>query len=180
HAAGPDCKRFYRTGDLARWLDDSNIEFLGRIDHQVKIRGFRIEPGEIASQLVKHEGVKEAVVLVHERDYHDKYLCAYIVADGNKEKIGTGELRDFLARTLPDFMIPAYFVPIEIMPLTSSGKIDKKRLPEPGLQVEKDAVQPRNEVERKLADIWAEVLGGNAGELGIDAHFFQSGGHSLK
>ncbi|HLP59759.1 MAG TPA: amino acid adenylation domain-containing protein, partial [Candidatus Deferrimicrobium sp.] len=116
----------YKTGDLARWLPDGNIEFLGRIDHQVKIRGFRIELGEIENRLAKHPGIKEAVVLDQAEENGDKYLCAYIVPGG--EKVISG-LWEYLAKKLPDYMIPSRFISLEKIPLTSNGKIDRGALP---------------------------------------------------
>ncbi|HLP58100.1 MAG TPA: amino acid adenylation domain-containing protein, partial [Candidatus Deferrimicrobium sp.] len=172
----------YRTGDLARWLPDGNIEFLGRIDKQVKIRGFRIELGEIENLLLKHPGIKDAVVLM--QDEEDKYLCAYIVPDRD---YGVPELREYLLRELPDYMIPAYFVPLAKIPLTANGKIDREALPKPGLKVNENYTAPRNKLEKKLVELWSEVLGKNGLSssqlqlsIGIDDNFFQLGGHSLK
>jgi tyrocidine synthetase-3 len=174
----------YRTGDLARWLPDGNIEFLGRMDHQVKIRGFRIELGEIESQLLNHEKIDEAVVITKEDGEGDKYLCAYVVARnmalGAWEDIAV-ELREYLKRSLPDYMVPSYFVPLEKMPLTANGKIDRKALPEPGIGERGNVhVTPRDAIETSLAEIWAEVLGVERDAIGIDSRFFEVGGHSLK
>lgn len=170
-------QRMYKTGDLARWLPEGNIEFLGRIDYQVKIRGYRIELGEIESQLLKNEDVKEAVVVDKQDGLGNKYLCAYIVSD---TEIQVTELRKKLARKLPDYMIPTYFMQIEKIPLTSNGKIYRKALPEPDGVVNTgvEYVAPRNEVEEKLIEIWNEVL--EAGRIGTDDDFFILGGHSLK
>ncbi|MCP5051093.1 MAG: hypothetical protein GY940_28270, partial [bacterium] len=174
----------YKTGDLARWSEDGNIEFLGRIDQQVKIRGFRIEPGEIEVLLKTHETVKEAVVIDREDGDGDKYLCAYVIAAGAENVPETGELRDFLSRTLPDYMIPSYFVQLETIPLTPSGKVDRNRLPAPGLTAEDNYVAPRDRLERQLVELWQEVLawddGSNGPSIGIDDDFFQLGGHSLR
>ncbi|MGE5629551.1 MAG: non-ribosomal peptide synthetase, partial [Caulobacteraceae bacterium] len=170
-------QRMYRTGDLARWLPDGNIEFLGRIDYQVKIRGYRIELGEIESQLLKAEGIKEAVVLDKEDAQGNKYLCAYIVSE---REIAVPELKKSLSQKLPDYMIPAYFMQIEKIPLTPNGKINRRALPEPDGEINTGAeyTAPRNEVEEKLAKIWSEVLG--VGRIGINDDFFALGGHSLK
>ncbi len=173
----------YRTGDLARWLPGGNIEFWGRIDHQVKIRGFRVELGEIENQLLKHKNVKETVVIDREGNKGERYLCAYIVPHSigeDEDAPNTGELRGFLSLTLPDYMIPAYFVYIDRAPLTPNGKIDRKALPEPELEAGKEYVAPRNEVEAKLVEIWSEVLGIEKDIIGIDSNFFALGGHSLK
>ncbi|MCP4150412.1 MAG: amino acid adenylation domain-containing protein, partial [bacterium] len=128
--------RLYKTGDLARWLPDGNLDFLGRIDYQVKIRGFRIELGEIQNCILEWEGVKEVVVTDREDKSGDKYLCAYIVLDdenerGSEEAIDE-ELKDYLQDKLPLYMIPSYFVLIEHIPLTASGKVNRRALPEPG------------------------------------------------
>lgn len=169
--------RMYRTGDLARWLPDGTVEFLGRIDYQVKIRGYRIELGEIENRLLTHESVKEAAVIDREDGYGTKYLCAYIAG---KEELTTGELREFLLRDLPEYMVPSYFIQLEKLPLTFNGKLDRKALPEPegridtGVEYEK----PEGMVEEKLADIWQEVL--KIEKIGRKDNFFELGGHSLK
>ena len=170
-------ERMYRTGDLARWLPDGNVEFLGRIDHQVKIRGFRIELGEIENQLLKHPFVKEAVVVTSDqlKATGDQYLCAYFVSE---IAITASELRQHLSATLPDYMIPSYFVKLERMPLTPSGKVDRQSLPEPDAGIGARYVKPRNFTEEILAGIWSVVLGKE--RVGIDDNFFELGGHSLK
>ncbi|WP_036723329.1 amino acid adenylation domain-containing protein, partial [Paenibacillus forsythiae] len=151
-------ERMYRTGDLARWLPDGNIEYMGRIDHQVKIRGYRIELGEIEAQLLKGESVREAIVIAHEVEEGDRALCAYFVAD--RELTGS-ELRGALSQSLPGYMIPAYFVQLERMPLTPNGKIDRKALPAPEghLQSGTEYVAARTSVEEALVRIWQQVLG---------------------
>ncbi|MGE5343490.1 MAG: amino acid adenylation domain-containing protein [Candidatus Omnitrophota bacterium] len=167
----------YKTGDLARWLEDGNILFLGRIDHQVKIRGFRIELGEIESELLKHPGIKEAVVLIKENmQKNDRYLCAYIVSE---LELTRSELRDFLSNYLPDYMLPSYFIVLKQMPLTPNGKVNKVALPEPETQIDNRYVAPRDDIEKKLAQIWADILGASTSP-GIDDNFFELGGHSLK
>jgi amino acid adenylation domain-containing protein len=176
----------YKTGDLARWLADGNIEFLGRIDHQVKVRGYRIELGEIENQLLKHDEIKEAIVIIkdareergeQETGGEGKYLCAYMVS-GKKLDIST--LREELSLHLPDYMIPSYFMQIDRMPLTANGKIDKKVLPAPEVKPGKDHTAPRNRLERQLVQLWSMILGIEPGVIGIDSNFFQLGGHSLK
>ncbi|MFZ5987609.1 MAG: amino acid adenylation domain-containing protein [Bacillota bacterium] len=168
-------ERMYKSGDLARWLPDGNIEFLGRKDQQVKIRGFRIEAGEIEYQLLQHGAVKEAAVIA--RGDEDKYLCAYFTAH---EELTTIELKDFLARRLPDYMIPLYFVQLDSMPLTSNSKVDIKALPDPEGRKNVGAayVEPKNEIEEELVRIWKDILG--VEKIGIDDDFFELGGHSLK
>jgi amino acid adenylation domain-containing protein len=170
----------YRTGDLARWLPDGNIEFLGRIDHQVKIRGFRIELEEIEKALLAIEGIKDTVVITREDRNGDHYICAYIVGTGTREELpAPQELTEYVSKTLAQYMIPQYFVPMDEMPLTPGGKIDRKQLPEPRFASKEEHVAPRDKTEQGLVDIWKDVLGYN-GEIGIDDNFFQLGGHSLK
>jgi acyl carrier protein len=170
----------YQTGDLGRWLPDGNIEFLGRIDHQVKIRGFRIELGEIESWLLNHEDIREAVVINRTDNTGDKYLCAYIVSGSQLPAPG---LRQYLAKVLPDYTIPSYFIQLEHIPLTPNGKLDLKALPEPGMTRGDLYVAPRNTIEKKLVEIWSEILGTKTAQvssIGIDDNFFELGGHSLK
>jgi amino acid adenylation domain-containing protein len=170
--------RLYRTGDLARYLPDGNIEFLGRIDHQVKIRGFRIELREIETVLGEIQGIREAVLVVHE-DGVDKRLVAYVLP--NQDSIPTsGELRSVLKSKLPDYMIPSTFVFLDALPLTSSGKIDRRALPAPDQtrpDLKETFVPPRTPEEKTIAEIWAEIL--KLEEVGIHDNFFDLGGHSL-
>jgi amino acid adenylation domain-containing protein len=173
----PGRRRLYRTGDLARWLEDGNIEFIGRKDLQVKIRGFRIEPGEIENYLLGHGSIKEAVVSVREDGKKDKYLCAYIVSDTG---IFIPGLRDYLAKKLPSYMVPAYFVELEKIPLTLNGKIDWRALPEPEIALTKKYIAPGNKTEECLVEIWSDVLEIEKEKIGIDDNFFELGGHSLK
>jgi tyrocidine synthetase-3 len=170
--------KIYKTGDLARWLPDGKLEFFGRIDNQVKIRGFRIELGEIENDLMRHDQIKEAVVLAKENENGDKYLAAYIVPSREVSEPVTG-LRDYLSGVLPDYMIPSCFMQIEKIPMTPNGKIDRKALPDPGLKREKEYISPRNEREEILTGLWSEILGIERHLIGIDDNFFQLGGHSL-
>ncbi|MGG0816164.1 amino acid adenylation domain-containing protein, partial [Paenibacillus alvei] len=173
-------ERLYRTGDLARWMEDGNVDFIGRIDNQAKIRGYRIETGEIESQLLRVEGVREAVVLVRSDANGQKALCAYYTLDTGAE-LAVNDLRGALAQELPGYMIPSYFVELERLPLTPNGKIDRKALPAPEGEAGSgtEYVAPRNELETKLAAIWQEVLG-LAKEIGVHDNFFDIGGHSLR
>jgi amino acid adenylation domain-containing protein len=172
----------YRTGDLARWLTDGNMEFLGRIDHQVKIRGFRIELGEIEHQLLNHKDIKEVVVTAGGNE--NEYLCAYFVPAGeevlNNDASISGELRRYLSRSLPDYMVPSYFAQLKKIPLTPGGKVDRRLLPVPGFVSDKTYIAPRDSLEKKLAEIWANILSLDVGKIGIDDNFFHLGGHSLK
>jgi amino acid adenylation domain-containing protein len=171
--------RLYKTGDLARYLPDGNLEFLGRIDQQVKIRGFRIELGEIEAVLNGHPAVRESVVIAREDVPGEKILAAYLVVRQEPAPTAT-ELREFLLKKLPDYMVPAAFVKLEKLPLTPNGKIDRKALPVPdenrlGLGVQ--FVAPRTPTEVALAKIWCELLGVN--QIGIHENYFELGGHSL-
>jgi amino acid adenylation domain-containing protein len=167
---------FYRSGDLARWLGDGNIQFLGRIDSQVKIRGFRIEPGEIENRLLRHPGVSQAVVACKADESGDKYLCVYIKTTLSD----VSEVKDYLSRDLPAYMIPSFFVPVKEIPLTPNGKVDRSALPEPGTASSGVYVPPRNAVEEILVACWAEILHVPVESIGIDSDFFKLGGHSLK
>ncbi|ADL52201.1 amino acid adenylation domain protein [Clostridium cellulovorans 743B] len=166
----------YRTGDIARWLPDGNIEYLGRIDHQVKIRGFRIELGEIEDALLKIEDIKEVIVL-DKGETGNKFLCAYYVS---QKEYSVGLLREELKKSLPDYMVPSYFIRLESMPLNQNGKVDRKALPEPEGKIDTgvEYEAPRNELEEKLVEMWQEVLG--VKNIGINDNFFELGGHSLK
>jgi len=186
----------YRTGDLTRWLPDGNIQFLGRIDSQVKIRGFRIELEEIQWLLQEHEKIREAVVMARETPKPgsretgeiEKFLCAYIVPDNHKEPTEEPppdgqpslpvELKEYLSQSLPDYMIPEYFVELEIIPLTVNGKIDWRALPEPGKKKSEHYIAPRNETEERLARLWMQIL--QVEKIGIDDSFFDMGGNSIK
>jgi amino acid adenylation domain-containing protein len=170
-------ERLYRSGDLVRLTTDKEMEYLGRIDYQVKIRGFRIELGEIESQLLNHPIVKEVVVILMVDDSGDKQLCAYIVCE---ETPNTTELKEFLAKKLPDYMIPSYMVTLDKIPLTPNGKVDKKALPGPKAAAKETYTAPRNLLEKRLVEIWSEVLGVEYPLIGINSNFFELGGHSLK
>ncbi|SFJ94470.1 non-ribosomal peptide synthetase, partial [Thermoflavimicrobium dichotomicum] len=161
----------------ARWLPDGNLEYLGRIDHQVKIRGYRIELGEIETALLRCEGVKEAIVLAKKDKEGQTYLCAYFVAD---KKWTAVELRNQLGESLPFYMMPATFIQLEQMPLTSNGKIDRKSLPEPdqSLHTGTNYEGPRNQVEQQMVEIWQELLG--VEPIGIQDNYFDLGGDSIK
>jgi acyl carrier protein len=172
-------ERLYRTGDLGRYLPDGNIEFLGREDFQVKIRGYRIELGEIETVLKSHPLVRSAVVVAGGDEAGDKRLVAYVVPDKNRD-IGYDDLRSFLKRKLPDYMIPAEFVLLEAMPLSPNGKLDRRALPAPKADVSKSNVNyvaPRTSFEKTIAAIWSNVL--EIDTIGIHDSFFRLGGDSL-
>ena len=169
--------RLYRTGDLARQLPDGTLEFLGRADHQVKLRGFRIELGEIEAALERHPAVNRAVVVVYEDETAGPRLAAYVVAG---EELTGGDLRAFLENTLPEYMVPVTFVPLEELPLLPSGKVDRRSLPpldSASMTAGGTFVAPRNAIEELLAGMWAEIL--NVKQVGIHDNFFDLGGHSL-
>jgi amino acid adenylation domain-containing protein len=176
--------RLYRTGDLARFRPDGEVEFLGRLDHQVKIRGVRIELGEIEAALALHPGVREAVVLARRdagsQGQADAKLVAYLVTVGGAE-LNPGELRAHLRGSLPEAMIPSAFVILPALPLNPSGKVDRKALPAPDSErpeLVRGRVAPRNELERRLAALWSEILG--AGQIGVHDNFFELGGDSIQ
>ncbi|MEW7293182.1 non-ribosomal peptide synthetase, partial [Aquimarina sp. 2304DJ70-9] len=168
--------RMYKTGDLARWLPDGNIEFLGRIDEQIKIRGFRIELGEIESELRNFEALEEAILVVKEKE-GDRYLVCYYTS---LEEISTSDLKHYLSDKLPEYMIPNHYVHLTSIPFNSSGKVDKKNLPEPEVKIEHDYVGPINATEKTLEKIWSSVLNLSIDVIGTNRNFFELGGHSLK
>ncbi|ENO99092.1 syringomycin synthetase [Thauera phenylacetica B4P] len=172
---GADGERLYRTGDLARWNAEEQLEYLGRIDHQVKIRGFRIEVGEVEARLLAQSGVREAVVVAREGPGGAR-LMGYVSAVAG-QAIEAGELRERLGRQLPDYMVPSAVVVLDALPLNANGKVDRKALPEPGLEGTREYEAPQGEVEEALAKIWAEVLG--VERVGRHDNFFELGGHSL-
>ncbi|MDT4291636.1 amino acid adenylation domain-containing protein [Methylomonas sp. MO1] len=175
--------RLYKTGDLVRYRPDGNIDYLGRIDHQVKIRGFRIELGEIEAQLLKQAEIKDAVVIAREDHPGDKRLVAYVVpqavANNESEQVMVDHLKAQLKHHLPDYMVPGAFVVLDAMPLSTNGKLDRKRLPAPDLNGagNREYVAPTSEVEERLAEVWQQLLG--VKRIGRNDHFFELGGHSL-
>jgi aspartate racemase len=187
HSPQSTAYRLYRTGDLARYRADGVIEFLGRSDHQVKIRGFRIEPGEVEAVLGQHPAIREVVAMAAAIEQNgagqaseDQQLIAYIVAD--LSAIPTpGDLRAFMKKQLPDYMIPSAFIFMEAFPLTSTGKVDRSALPHADAShfgLDKTGyAPPRNPVEEVLVRIWADLL--SVERVGIHDNFFELGGHSL-
>ena len=170
--------RLYRTGDLGCFLGSGEIEFHGRADDQVKIRGHRIELNEVTGVLKRHPAVRDAAIVAHGNGNSEKQLVAYVVADSASPAVG--ELRNFLAKELPEYMLPAAFVMLERLPLSSNGKIDRSALPLPrneNILREKIAVEPSTPTEQRVAAIVASLLGLN--QLGVDDNFFYLGGNSL-
>ena len=170
--------RLYRTGDLCRTLPDGQVEYLGRLDHQVKVRGFRIELGEIEATLERLPGVRQAVVVVREVSPGDEALVAYLTAVAGVT-LDVAVLRTALGDALPDYMVPQHWVVLPELPLTSSGKVDRKVLPAPerGAGTPVAFAEPANELQKALAIIWADVLG--VPRVGANDHFFDLGGHSI-
>jgi amino acid adenylation domain-containing protein/non-ribosomal peptide synthase protein (TIGR01720 family) len=177
HLSGRPGSRLYKTGDLARFLPGRDIEYLGRIDQQVKIRGFRIELGEIQSVLCQHPAVREAVVIAREDVPATKRLVAYVVATMPAPDVSS--LRDYLKKKLPEYMVPAAFVFLGALPLTTNGKLDHKALPIPDQHPElaDGYVAPRTRAEQELAAIWSRVL--RIGQVGVNDNFFALGGDSI-
>ncbi|MFD6291566.1 amino acid adenylation domain-containing protein [Streptomyces sp. NPDC060205] len=174
-----DGSRMYRSGDRVRWLADGQLDFVGRADSQVKVRGFRIEPGEVEAVLAGHPQVRSVVVSAF-GDGADRRLVAYVVSAESGAGIpAVGELREFVGRSLPAFMVPSVFVEVAVLPLTPNGKVDRDALPvpegvRPGLE---GFVAPANATEELLAGVWAQVLG--VDRVGAHDNFFELGGHSL-
>ena len=168
--------KLYKTGDLARYFPDGRIEFLGRIDNQVKLRGYRIELGEIEAVLAKHPSLQAAAVVVREDMPGDKRLVAYVVpATGIHPS--ASELRAYLKESLPEYMVPSAVIALDKFPLTPNGKLDRGALPPPDVTLQSHVIDPRDEVESMLLEIWRGVL--NLHSIGVQDNFFELGGHSL-
>ncbi len=170
--------RLYKTGDIVRFMPDGNIEFVGRGDHQVKIRGFRIELGEIEALLNKNPLIRQSIVVCREVYPGEKALIAYVIP--NSRETADSILREYLRDRLPDYMIPSYFVMLDCFPMTPNNKIDRKSLPMPeksAYRANSDMMQPSNNVQKTVSDIWKEVL--NRENIGLNENFFDLGGHSL-
>jgi amino acid adenylation domain-containing protein len=172
--------RLYRTGDLARWRSDGNLEYLGRVDRQLKIRGFRIEPAEIEEAVLRHEAVREAVVVARENSADDRRLIAYMTLVPGRTAPADSELRRFLMNLLPEPMIPSAFVALATLPLSPNGKVDPAALPAPDADRSRaDAawIEPRGPIEEEVASVWGAILGQE--RIGAHDNFFDLGGHSL-
>ena len=167
--------RMYRSGDLVRWLPDGNIEFLGRIDEQVKIRGFRIELGEIESRIREIKEVKDCAVIAKNDSTGDKAIYAYFTGD---TEIEISEIRFKLKENLPEYMIPAYMMQIESIPVTRNGKLDKKSLPEISIKITSEYVAPKNDIEKVICKVFGEIL--NITDFSADGNFIEAGGDSIK
>jgi amino acid adenylation domain-containing protein len=176
-----DGQRMYRSGDRVRRLADGRLEFLGRVDDQVKVRGFRIEPGEVEAVLTAHPAIRTAVVTAHGDDAERRLIAYSVPADQGEGLPPTAELRAFAGDRLPAFMVPAVFVELAELPLTTNGKVDRAALPEPAGEARTGTAQayvaPRTGAEDVIAGIWAELLG--VERVGVQDNFFDLGGHSL-
>ncbi|MEZ0070333.1 amino acid adenylation domain-containing protein [Streptacidiphilus sp. MAP12-20] len=168
--------RMYRTGDVVRWTPDGELEFVGRVDGQVKLRGFRIELGEVEAALAADPDVAHAVVMVREDRPGDKRLVGYFTPEPGSAG-DPGPVRERLARTLPDYMVPAALLVLDALPLTPNGKVNRQALPAPQYEALAQRRAPRDEREQTLCTLFAEALGGV--DVGIDDNFFHLGGHSL-
>jgi amino acid adenylation domain-containing protein/non-ribosomal peptide synthase protein (TIGR01720 family) len=172
---GPE-DRMYKTGDLVRYFPDGNLEYIGRGDFQVKIRGYRIELGEIESRLLSYDGIEQVMVLAKERGAGGKYLVGYYVSG---KPVQQGLLEDYLRTFLPDYMIPSVYVHMERFPVTVNGKLDRQALPDPEFTREDWYEEPAGELELRLRDLYAEILGLEAARIGVRDDFFRLGGHSI-
>ena len=175
----PDA-RIYNTGDLARMLPNGTFECLGRNDSQVKVRGYRIELGEIEAALVKHEAITEAAVIARRDEFEETNLVGYYVPAKTGD-LSVSDLKAFLRESLPEYMVPAFFVEMDALPRTPNRKVDRNALPDPEGQrpsLEDSYVAPRTPTEQTIADVWAEVL--QLEQVGIQDNFFDLGGHSLQ
>ncbi len=171
--------RLYKTGDVARWRSDGNIEFIGRSDDQVKIRGFRVEPAEVEAILGQHAALRGTAVLARKDASGDERLVAYVVPH-RPPAPAASELLSYLKERLPEYMLPSAFVVLEALPLTSSGKVDRRALPapdRPSFRGEAAYMQPRTQTETLLAKIWEDILG--LERVGVHDDFLELGGHSL-
>jgi amino acid adenylation domain-containing protein len=176
---GPPGERMYRTGDLVRWTADGELEFFGRVDDQVKIRGLRIELGEIEATLLRHPDVADVAVIAREHNGHKQLVAYPVPAPGCT--VDPARLRAHLAATLPDYMVPAAIVPLDRLPLSPNGKLDRRVLPAAEITATvtgTDDTEPRTETEQVIADIWAEVL--ELPAVGVEDDFFAVGGDSVR
>ena len=182
---GAKSEKLYRTGDLAKWDTEGNVLYLGRVDFQVKVRGYRIELGEIEHQLQHYAGINQAVVLAQMDEEQNPYLVAYIEMGEGEEMSQTSELRTYLRKTLPDYMLPDYYVQVREWVLNSNGKLDRQSLSKPHLQNREektggDLAISETTIGKELSVLWSEVLGQDLDSLKMNSHFFEMGGHSLK
>lgn len=170
--------KLYKQGDQGRYLPDGTIEFLGRVDFMVKVRGFRIELGEVEAAISKHPAVKQRIVKVVEDERSSKHLAAYTVYHEGQE-LSVDELRQHLRTLIPEYMVPSFYVTMDVLPINANGKVDRKKLPMPDMSasLNKNYVAPTTPLEKRLAEIWGDIL--KLEKVGIQDDFFVMGGHSL-
>jgi len=176
-AVGPAGARLYRTGDLARWLPSGEVEYLGRLDHQVKVRGFRVEPGEIEAALIADPAVRSAVVLAPAGHDGGRRLVAYLVPEGGA-RVDERVLAERLRQHLPEHLVPAAYVQLDELPVTSNGKLDRAALPMPDALDRAAYIPPATDAERTVAAVWSEILG--VAQVGASDDFFALGGDSIR
>ncbi|MCW8471774.1 amino acid adenylation domain-containing protein [Fluoribacter gormanii] len=169
--------RLYKSGDLCKKRPDGTIEYLGRIDEQVKIRGYRIEPSEIEKYMMNHPCIKEVALLAQKDAFGEQRLVAYYILRDHNGTLNTNQIREYLHKYLPEYMVPTVFVKVDAFPLTMNGKLDKSALPVPLLTASHNYVEPVTALEKKLAQIWSDELGVQI--IGVHDDFFDLGGHSL-
>lgn len=167
-------ERLYKTGDLAFYMDDGLVEYIGRKDAQVKIRGYRVEIEEIERSMLSYPGVKNAIVIVKEGNFQDKILCGYFVSEYD---IDVSEVKNFLTRRLPDYMVPSFILKLESLPIATGGKINLKALPEPDTAYKEGIEIPANDIEKYFFDVWSQKL--NILNFGVNDNFFEIGGNSF-
>ncbi|TCI85724.1 non-ribosomal peptide synthetase [Tenacibaculum sp. M341] len=165
----------YRSGDLARLEENGELSYVGRTDHQIQLKGHRIELSEIEYQLLTHETITDAFVLMKENAQGDTFLCAYFIA---KEELGTELLREHLSVRIPTYMMPSYFMQIDEIPQTHNNKIDVRKLPEPKANIQTRYEAPTNNIEKTIGEVWEQTLG--VEKIGINDNYFNLGGDSLK
>ena len=170
-------RRLYKTGDLCRLLANGDLDYIGRIDHQVKIRGFRIEPGEVEKHLIAHPDIKSAVVVAQKDFAGENQLVGYYILNDIHKNLSKKQLRGYLQKHVPIYMVPTAFVSVDSIPLTSGGKLDKSALPMPQLSINHNFQEPITSLEKSLARIWSKELG--ITNIGLEDDFFELGGHSL-
>lgn len=170
-------QRLYKTGDLCLRSANGDLEYVGRIDDQIKVRGFRIEPAEVEKHLKKHPAIDAAVVTAQKDFLNQNQLVGYFIVKAQHKEPSTKKLRSFLAKHVPDYMIPSLFVTIDSIPLTANGKLDKLALPKPQVTINQNYQAPVTDVQKSLAQIWSNELGITT--IGLEDDFFELGGHSL-
>jgi polyketide synthase PksJ len=171
--------KLYRTGDSARWLANGELEYLGRFDSQIKLRGYRIEPGEIEAKLTSYPGIRHCAVVLQASEDRSRLIAFYVWDGARGPAPDASRLRDHLKRALPDYLVPAFFSPLDTIPLTPNGKIDRKRLAQIKISHNRKPASDRSAggAEKRVAEIWRNVL--DRDDVDVDDGFFESGGDSI-